>query len=339
MAVLSPKRTLSTAVAEGATAAGSAPPAAGYDPPDMRRTSFPALWGAYREHLLGMDGAHPMAVQTISTYRKHCWAFASFLQGRGRPWWKAGPRDLAAFIDRPAPGSQTGVRAANTRLQIAVAIRGLYAWAHRHGHTSSDRMASFELPRGGQPRPRGFDQGQLRQILLAAAGDPRLSLMTWLGYGAGLRVAEIASLRVEQVDLRHGMLDVLGKGGKRRYVPVVVPGLRSALAHYLAGRPAAGPLVVAERRPYGPLAPRTVSLYLARHIRGLGIDGTGHDLRHSFVWWLLEHGGEEHLLTISLLIGHADPGTTARVYALRYLGRAREVLAALPDPTDSRRQP
>jgi integrase/recombinase XerD len=298
------------------------------------------VWGAYREHLLGLDGARPMAVQTISTYRKHCWAFHGFLEQRGRPWWKASPRDLAAFIDRPAPGSQTGVRSANTRLQIAVAIRGLYAWAHRHHYTASDRMAAFELHRGGQPRPRGFDQAELRQILLAAAPDPRLSLMTWLGYGAGLRVAEIAGLRVEQVDLRHGMLDVAGKGGKRRHVPVVVGGLRAALVRYLAGRPAAGPLIVATRRPYGPLAPRTVSLYLARHIRSLGIDGTGHDLRHSFVWWLLEHGGEQYLLTISLLIGHADPGTTARVYALRYLGRAREALAAFPDPTAPRvRQP
>jgi site-specific recombinase XerD len=341
MAVLSPAGTLPQAVAEAAVAAASVPLPVLYDPANMGRASFPALWGAYREHLLGLDGARPMAVQTISTYRKHCWAFDAFLQQRGRPWWKAGPRDLAAFIDRPAPGSQTGSRSANTRLQIAVAIRGLYGWAHRHRHTATDRMAAFELPRGGQPRPRGFDQAELRQIFLAARPDPRLELLCWLGYGAGLRVAEIAGLRVEQVDLRHGELqEVAGKGGKRRTVPIVVGGLRSALAHHLAGRPAAGPLVVAERRPYGPLQPRTVSLYLSRHIRGLGIDGTGHDLRHSFVWHLLEQAGESHLKTISLLIGHADTGVTERTYSLRYLGRAREVLAALPDPTDPRaRQP
>jgi len=120
-----------------------------------------------------------------------------------------------------------------------------------------------------------------------------------------------------------------------------VAGLRSALAHYLAGRPAVGPLVVSVRRPYGPLAPHSISLYLAAHIREAGVSGTAHDLRHSLVWWLLEEAGESHLKTISLLIGHADTGVTERTYSLRYTGRAREVLATLPDPTDPRvrRQP
>jgi len=303
------------------------------------RPRFPVLWAAYREHLLGIDGGRRMAPTTVSTYRKHCWAFAGFLGER--PWWKAGPRDLVAFLDRPAPESRAGTRAANTRLQIAVAVCGLYRWAHRQGLAPTDRMAAFILPRGGQPRPRGFDQAELRQILDGAAYDPRLHLLCWLGYGGGLRCIEMARLRAEQVDLRHDVMEVCGKGDKWRPVPIVVPGLRVALRHHLAGRPAAGPLVCSTQPPYGPLSVRTVSMYLARHIQaqpdphrpGEYLKGSAHDLRHSLVWWLLEHGGEEHLLTISLLIGHADPGITAKVYALRYLGRAREVLACLPDPT------
>ena len=300
------------------------------------RPRFPVLWAAYREHLLGIDGGRPMAPTTVTTYRKHCWAFAGFLGER--PWWKAGPRDLAAFIDRPAPAARAGSRAANTALQIAVAVRGLYTWAHRQGYTTTDRLAAFELPRGGQPRPRGFDQAELRQILEAAAFDPRLSLLCWLGYGGGLRCIEMARLRAEQVDLRHGVMEVCGKAGKRRPVPIVVAGLRVALRHHLAGRPAAGPLVCSQRPPYGPLSAHTISMYLGRHIRsqrhpdGSAFTGSAHDLRHSFVWQLLEQGGEQYLKTISLLVGHSSTGVTERVYALRYLGRAREVLAQLPDP-------
>jgi site-specific recombinase XerD len=296
------------------------------------RSRFPVLWAAWRDHLLMERHASPV---TVSSYRRICWGFSTFLGER--PWWKAGPRDLAAFIARPAPGSQTGTRAANTRLQIAVAVRGLYAFAHRQGWTATDRMAAFTPPRGGQPRPRGFDQDELRTILLGAAHDPRLHLLCWLGYGGGLRCGEMTRLRVEQVDLRHAVMDVIGKAGRPRQVPIEVPGLRVALAHYLAGRPAAGPLIVSTRPPHGPLSPHTVSAYLAAHIRSCGVAGTAHDLRHSLVWHLLEEVGEEHLLTISRLVGHADPGVTSRVYSLRYLGHAREVLARLPDPRQSQR--
>jgi len=301
------------------------------------------LWARYREHLLGIDGSRPMAATTVTTYRKHCWAFVAFLGERS--WWKARPRDLAAFIGRPAPESRTGTRAANTALQVAVAIRGLYRFAYLHSYTPTDRMAAFVPPRGGQPRPRGYDQAELRVIIEGAAYDPRLHLLCWLGYGGGLRCVEMSRLRAEQVDLRHGIMEVLGKGNKLRPVPIVVPGLRAALRHELAGRPAAGPLICSSLPPYGPLSPQTISMYLARHIQsqpdphrpGKCLEGSAHDLRHSLVWWLLEHGGEQYLKTISLLIGHADTGVTERTYTLRYMGRAKEVLAKLPDPTAPKR--
>ena len=276
------------------------------------RPRFPVLWSGWRDYLLLERHASPV---TVASYRRIAWDFDGFLGER--PWWKAGPRDLAAFINRPAPGSRTGQRASNTALQIAVAVRGLYSFAYRQGWTPTDRMAVFVPPKGGQPRPRGFDQDELHQIITAAAPDARLALLCWLGYAGGLRCGEMARLRVEQVDLRHGVMEVIGKAGKLRPVPIVVPGLRAALRHYLAGRPAAGPLIVSERPPYGPLTAHTISAYLAQHIHSLGLSGTGHDLRHSLVWWLLEEGGEEYLKTISLLIGHADTGVTERLLAIR----------------------
>lgn len=298
------------------------------------RPRFPLLWAAWRGHLLAERHASPV---TVTTYRRICWDFNAFLEPKS--WWKAGPRDLAAFIARPAPSSRTGVRAANTKVQISSAVRGLYGFAYRQGLTTTDRMAAFVPPKGGQPHPRGFDQAELRVIIEGAAHDPRLHLLCWLGYGAGLRCIEMARLRVEQIDLRHAVMDVWGKGDRRRPVDIVVPGLRAALGHSLAGRPRAGPLVVSERPPYGPLTAHTISAYLSAHIHAQGLDGSAHDLRHSFIWWLLEHAGEQHLKTISLLAGHADTGVTERVYALKYLGRAREVLAQLPDPRQPSNRP
>jgi integrase len=315
-------------------------------------------WARYREHLMGLDGARPLAASTITNYRKILWDWAAFLDpcvvapddqpgpcrpGAAapghRPWQRAGPHHLVAFLDRPAPHSRTGTRAANTRLQIAIAVRGLYRWAHRHGYTAKDRMVLFELPKGGQPRPRGFDQSELRQIILAAEDDARLYLIVWAAYAAGLRAAEIANLRIEQVDLRHGWLDVTGKGGKRRLVPIY-PELRAALVRYLGGRPTAGPLICSERAPYGPLHPHTITVYVSQHIKaqpdphhpGEYLTGSCHDLRHSLIWWLLESAGEQYLKTISLIAGHADTGVTEKVYGLKYSGRSKEVMDQLANP-------
>ena len=339
------------------------------DPPDLGPAddldlvavlAWPALWSRYRDHMLGIDGARPLATSTRQNYRKILWDWACWLDpcvvspddqpgpcqlGHPAPghkaWQRAGPHHLVAFLDRPAPHSVTGSRAANTRLQIAVAVRGLYRWAHRQGYTAKDRMALFELPRGGQPRPRGFDLSELRTIILAASDDPRMYLIVWAAYAAGLRAAEIAGLRIEQVDLRHGWLDVTGKGGKQRLVPIY-PELRAALVRYLGGRPAAGPLIVSQRPPYGPLQPHTITVYVSEHIQSLPdphhpgkhLTGSCHDLRHSLIWWLLESAGEEYLLTISQIAGHADTGVTEKVYGLKYSGRAKEAMADLPNPID-----
>jgi site-specific recombinase XerD len=287
--------------------------------------SFPTLWRKYRRHLLIERRASP---NTVITYRKALYEFYAHL-GK-TPWQRAGKRDLERFLSRPA-NSPTGHLAANSQRLYAVAICGLYRYAHQQGYAARNHMDGFTLPRGGQPRPRGLESDELRQVFLTASHDDRLYCMVALAFCAGLRCCEIAALRTEDVDLHRRWLSVCGKGDKWRSIPIH-PELAAALRRYLAGRAAAGPLITSLRYPTQPLTAHTISTYLSALIRGIGVAASGHDLRHAFALRALEAGGEEHLKTVSMLLGHADTATTEHTYLLRYRGEPQRIIDLLPDP-------
>ncbi|HYO93187.1 MAG TPA: tyrosine-type recombinase/integrase, partial [Polyangiaceae bacterium] len=134
-------------------------------------------------------------------------------------------------------------------------------------------------------------------------------------YAAGLRVSELVSLRLADVDLRRGIVAALGKGSKRRLVPLGEVALQHVEA-YLAAR--AG----ADRKQKAPsallfLSPRGGALtrqgfwkIVGQHARVAGLQGRvhPHQLRHSFATHLLSGGAD--LRSVQTLLGHANVVTT-----------------------------
>jgi site-specific recombinase XerD len=287
--------------------------------------SFPTLWKRYRRHLLIERRAAP---NTVITYRKALHGFEIFI--RPKAWQRATIRDLQRFLDRPA-SVPSGHLAANSQRLEAVAVCGLYRWAWRQRYVATDRMGAFTPPKGGQPRPRSLEADELRQLFLATECDDRLYCIVSLMLLAGLRCCEVQALRVENVDLPRRWMVVDGKGDKQRAIPIH-PELAAALRRYLAGRAAAGPLICSIRHPSQPLTAHTISTYVSAAIRGLGIANSAHGLRHSFILAALEVGGEEQLLTVSRLAGHAGTGITERTYLLSYKGNPQRIIDQIPDP-------
>jgi integrase/recombinase XerC len=131
-------------------------------------------------------------------------------------------------------------------------------------------------------------------------------------YSCGLRVGELTGLNIGSVDLREGLLRVLGKGRKERIVPVGSKA-REALDHYLKarGNPAdAEPLFLNHRG--GRLTARSVERNLKVRLLKAGIlkGATPHALRHSFATHLLDGGAD--LRAIQELLGHASLSTTQK---------------------------
>jgi integrase/recombinase XerD len=149
-----------------------------------------------------------------------------------------------------------------------------------------------------------------------------------LAYASGLRLSELRNLRLEQLHLEAGFINVIGKGNKERVVPVGRQAVDALNRYIEAGRPK----LVTPRSPANvfltkrgtPFAQVTLWLRIKRRVRRAGVarNVTPHMLRHSFATHLLEHGAD--LRVIQELLGHANISTT-EVYTHVTGNRLREV--------------
>ena len=202
---------------------------------------------------------------------------------------------------------------ARTRYADISNVSAFFRWAIREGHTDTDPTARIDRPkvRAGIPRP--IDTDELRYALRQAT-CPRLSAMMHLAAFAGLRCAEIAALRSE--DVNGDMMLVHGKGGKERVVPVH-PLVHTALRALHA--PAYG--------PYFDVAPWKVSHLIREHLQACGARASAHQLRHWFATTAYEASGAD-LRMVQELLGHSSPTTTA-IYTRWARGRSVDVVSSM----------
>lgn len=167
----------------------------------------------------------------------------------------------------------------------------------------------------GLPRPVTPDEASnLADLVDGLASEDwvgaRDRAVLLLMYGSGLRIAEALSLTGRDAMLGE-VLQVTGKGGKQRVVPVL-PIVRAAVAEYVAACP--WPLVpeapLFRGAKGGPLSPGMVQRAMAQARRALGLPDTAtpHALRHSFATHLLSAGAD--LRSLQELLGHASLGST-----------------------------
>lgn len=217
---------------------------------------------------------------------------------------------------------QTRGRARTTLARRATAVRVFTAWAHRTGRAGQDPGASLGSPKQARALPAALSPGEARALLEAAAiraddGSPvglRDVAVLELLYATGIRVGELCSLDIDDLDRRRRVVRVLGKGRKERTVPYGVPADR-AVGRWLAeGRPAllasgaGGALFLGARgRRVDQRVVRTMV-----HARIADVpqapDLGPHGLRHSAATHLLEGGAD--LRTVQELLGHASLATT-----------------------------
>jgi integrase/recombinase XerC len=242
--------------------------------------------------------------------------------------------------------------------------RGFYTWLGREGLVNGNPVQDVRAPRAAKPLPKALSVDEAVQLAAYQAdvsdGDPLLELrdecITELLYGCGLRIGELVGLDVQASARARGWIDrdaaeahVLGKGAKRRSVPVGQAALRS-LQRWLAARAGwAGEdpaLFIGQRGTR--LTPQHIRVRLKRRSlnAGLATPVHPHMLRHSFASHVLQSSGD--LRAVQELLGHANITTTqvytrldfqhlAKVYDAahpRALSKApaRSVVASAPAP-------
>ncbi|MCX6833739.1 MAG: tyrosine-type recombinase/integrase, partial [candidate division Zixibacteria bacterium] len=140
-------------------------------------------------------------------------------------------------------------------------------------------------------------------------------LMIALLYVTGVRREELAAIKLADIDMRQGLIRVIGKGNKERVVPVgdaTMIDLKAYLARRQEFVEARGVAVTSLflNRQGGQLSVRSVDRLVKKFGRGEGLDFTPHALRHSFATHLLENGAD--LMLIKEILGHASLSTTQK---------------------------
>jgi site-specific recombinase XerD len=146
-----------------------------------------------------------------------------------------------------------------------------------------------------------------------------------LFYSSGLRLGELASLNVADVDMYTESVRVLGKGRKERVCPVGAPALEAVSRYRIAARVQTGPLFINKSRRR--ISPRSIWLILKRYLRhtSIPIALSPHKLRHSFATHLLDSGAD--LRSVQALLGHASLSTT-QIYTHVTVERLKKAYSA-----------
>ncbi len=270
--------------------------------------------------------------------------------------------DRLEALARAVPVDLTAVHSAHVRRWVAqmhaqgrsargIALilsgwRGFYAWLAREGVLATNPVQGVRPPKGAKPLPKALKVDQAVQLAdhVVNEDDPALeardAAIVELLYGSGLRVAELVGLDVHDsaqargwLDLAAGQAHVLGKGSKRRSVPLGAVAV-TAVAHWLG------------LRPSHLRDPAQTALFVGRHGTRLSADAVRqrlkrraalagvatpvhpHMLRHSFASHLLQSSGD--MRAVQELLGHASISTTQVYTRLDFSHLAQVYDAAHP---------
>jgi integrase/recombinase XerD len=216
-------------------------------------------------------------------------------------------------------------------LEIA-ALRAFYKYAENEKLLPANIAENLSLPRRWKRLPKALSNDEIKKLLEPENPETPESLcdqaILELAYASGLRLSELKNLRLEQLHLEAGFINVIGKGNKERVVLVGRTAVAALNRYIEVGRPKLvtpkSPANVFLTKRGTPFAAVTLWLHIKNRVRRAGVERnlTPHMLRHSFATHLLEHGAD--LRVIQELLGHANISTT-EIYTHVTGSRLREI--------------
>ena len=160
-----------------------------------------------------------LSENTLSAYRSDLYSYAGWLaSSSSRGLLQSRPEDILAYL-----ATLTG-KASRTSARRLSSLRRFFQYLAREGRISHDPCARIAAPRIGRPLPKSLTEEEVESLLNApdtstAVGQRDRAMLEVL-YATGLRVSELVGLQLAQVNLRQGVLRVIGKGNKERLVPL-----------------------------------------------------------------------------------------------------------------------
>ena len=256
-----------------------------------------------------------LARSTLDSYGRDLDGLARWLLTQQQSLLSATRQHLFAYLAQRSAGQY----ATRSNARLLSCLRVFYSQQLRLGEIREDPSALLESPKLGRSLPNALSESEIEALIAAPDVDTPTGLrdraMVELMYATGLRVSELVQLPTTAVNLRQGVVRVMGKGGKERLVPMGEEAQHWLQRYLDQARP---PL--ANRRDLLPLFISVKGEALSRQqfwwlVKKLaarcGIAPakvSPHRLRHSFATHLLNHGAD--LRALQMLLGHSRVSTT-----------------------------
>jgi len=271
------------------------------------------LSGRFARYLATQRG---LAVLTVASYVSQVQPFLA--EYAGSDWSLLTGRQVAAFIEKRAVGQPP--RSVQVR---ATALRALLGWMWRERIVSAPlaNAVGSVAARSGPKPPKALSASQVDDLFTALGCDGparlRNEAMLALSLRLGLRAGEVASLRLDDIDWRAGLIVVHGKGNRVDQVPLPVDVGQLLAAYLQRGRPVSSgrrEVFLALDAPHAHLTSLAVSCVASRALAAAGISGPGaaHRLRHTAACKVLAGGGG--LVEAGQLLRHSS-GAATGIYA------------------------
>lgn len=265
-----------------------------------------------------------LADNTRMAYRSDLEQFAQWLLLRGQTLQQV-RRDT--LLDYLSWRLEAGYKARSSARFLSGA-RGFYQYLLEEGLIIDNPTLQVELPQIGRSLPDTLSEADVEALLAAPNVEEVLGLrdrcMLEVLYACGLRVTELVSLTLDQLNMRQGIVRVMGKGSKERLVPLGETALDWLVLYLKDGRrellTAAATDVLFPSQRGQQMTRQTFWHRIKLHAKVAGITKplSPHTLRHAFATHLLNHGAD--LRVVQMLLGHSDLSTT-QIYT--HVARAR----------------
>lgn len=264
-----------------------------------------------REYLAYIQVEKGLAQNSLESYRRDLSRLVAWANKHGKPVEQLTRGDLRGWI---AELSREGLAPSSVSRAVSAA-RGLFRFLMLDGHIKKHPAEDLSTPQKSAPLPCFLTEEEMERLLNAPDIETGEGLrdraMLELMYATGLRVSELVSLKIADLDLDGGTILCHGKGSKERRVPIG----KSAthwLERYKGARARAGrgnvPLLFLNGVG-GALTRQTVWVAIKRYAERLNLsDISPHTLRHSFATHLLQRGADSR--SVQALLGHSDISTT-----------------------------
>lgn len=302
----------------------------------MVKVSASHLQIHYVEQFVGyLSKVRNLSENTLRSYQTDLMAFVKWCNREGIDITEADHRSLRLYLVY-LKQARYSAKTLNRHLS---ALRGFYKWMQREKLISSDPTLALSNPRAPRNLPHTMTDSDVNRLLEScdvstAVGLRDRAFLEFL-YATGARISEVATLRLEQLDLSHGVVRLFGKGSKERIVPLYESAVDWLKKYLQSSRPTLllkdktgsshSVLFISVRGK--DMSADSLRKVFSSYLTAAGLDSSlsPHAMRHTYATELL--GGGADLRIVQELLGHESLSTT-QVYTHLSVERLKEAAKA-----------